>query len=315
MPLPVHLADVDAAAQRIRPYIHRTPVMTCVSLDRMAGAELFFKCENLQKGGAFKFRGASNAVFSLSSKEAGKGVATHSSGNHGAALSLAARMREIPAHIVMPRTAPRIKQAAVKGYGGIITMCEPTLTSREATLEEVVQETGAAFIHPYNDARIIAGQGTCSQELLQELPDLDMVVVPVGGGGLLSGTAVTVTETSPATKVIGAEPKNADDAHRSLEAGKIIPSHDPQTVCDGLRTSLGDLTFAIISKRVEQIITVSEEEIVTAMRHVWERMKLIIEPSSAVAVAVALGDELQTTGKRVGIIISGGNVDLDRLPW
>jgi threonine dehydratase len=281
----------------------------------MAGARLFFKCENLQKAGAFKFRGASNAVFSLSSKEAGKGVATHSSGNHGAALSLAARLREVPAHIVMPRTAPRIKQAAVKGYGGLITMCEPTLASREATLGEVVKETGATFIHPYNDPRIIAGQGTCSQELLDEIPDLDMVVAPVGGGGLLSGTAVTVSETSPATKVIGAEPKNADDAYRSLQAGRIIPSQDPQTVADGLRTSLGELTFAIINIRVEQIVTVSEEEIISAMRHVWERMKIIIEPSSAVAVAATLGDELSVTGKRVGIIISGGNVDLDRLPW
>lgn len=315
MSLPVNLADMKTAAARIQTHIHRTPVLTCASLDNMAGARLFFKCENLQKGGAFKFRGASNAVFSLSAEEAKKGVATHSSGNHGAALSLAARLRGIPAYIVKPRTAPKIKQAAIEGYGGLITECEPTLASREATLEEVVEQTGATFIHPYNDARIIAGQGTCSMELLEQVPDLDMVVAPVGGGGLLSGTAISVTETSPDIRVIGAEPKNADDAYRSLQAGRIVPSQDPQTIADGLRTSLGDLTFAVISKKVEQIVTVTEEAIIGSMRHVWERMKIIIEPSSAVAVAVALGDELDVSGKRVGIIVSGGNVDLDRLPW
>jgi threonine dehydratase len=281
----------------------------------MAGARLFFKCENVQKAGAFKFRGASNAVFSLSEEEAGNGVATHSSGNHGAALSLAARMRGIPAHIVMPNTAPKIKQAAVKGYGGIITTCEPTLASRETTLDKVVVRTGATFIHPYNDPRVIAGQGTCALEFLEQIPDLDIITAPVGGGGLLSGTAVAVTETSPATKVVGAEPKNADDAYRSLQAGQIIPSQDPQTVADGLRTSLGELTFAVISKKVERIVTVSEEAIVGVMRHVWERMKIIIEPSSAVAVAVVLEGDLDVSDKRVGIIISGGNVDLDRLPW
>jgi threonine dehydratase len=281
----------------------------------MAGARLFFKCENVQKAGAFKFRGASNAVFSLSEEEAGNGVATHSSGNHGAALSLAARMRGIPAHIVMPKTAPRIKQAAVKGYGGLITTCEPTLASRETSLDKVVVRTGATFIHPYNDPRVIAGQGTCALEFLEQIPDLDIITAPVGGGGLLSGTAVAVTETSPATKVVGAEPKNADDAYRSLQAGQIIPSQDPQTVADGLRTSLGELTFAVISKKVERIVTVSEEAIVGVMRHVWERMKIIIEPSSAVAVAVVLEGDLDVSDKRVGIIISGGNVDLDRLPW
>jgi threonine dehydratase len=281
----------------------------------MAGARLFFKCENLQKAGAFKFRGASNAVFSLSEEEARNGVATHSSGNHGAALSLAARLRAIPAHIVMPSTAPRIKQAAVKGYGGIITTCEPTLASRETTLDKIVERTGATFIHPYNDSRVIAGQGTCAMEFLEQIPDLDMIIAPVGGGGLLSGTAVSVSELSPGIKVVGAEPANADDAYQSLKAGTIIPSKDPQTVADGLRTSLGELTFAVISKKVERIITVSEEAIVGAMRHVWERMKIIIEPSSAVAVAVALEGELDASSKRVGIIISGGNVDLDRLPW
>ncbi|MFC1618534.1 pyridoxal-phosphate dependent enzyme [Candidatus Neomarinimicrobiota bacterium] len=315
MALPVHLEDIQSAAARIQPYVHHTPVLTCSSMDQMAGAQLFFKCENLQKAGAFKFRGASNAVFSLSEEEARNGVATHSSGNHGAALSLAARLRGIPAHIVMPSTAPRIKQAAVKGYGGIITTCEPTLASRESTLEEVVERTGATFIHPYNNPRVIAGQGTCAVEFLEQIPDLDIVIAPVGGGGLLSGTAVSISELSPGTKVVGAEPANADDAYRSLKAGRIIPSKDPQTVADGLRTSLGELTFAVISKRVERIVTVSEEAIISAMRHVWERMKIIIEPSSAVAVAVALEEELEASNKRVGIIISGGNVDLDRLPW
>lgn len=315
MYLPLNLADIQAAAMRIKPHAHRTPVLTCVSLDTMAGARLFFKCENVQKAGAFKFRGACNAVFSLSEDESNRGVATHSSGNHGAALSLAAMLRGIPAYIVMPSTAPRIKQVAVKGYGGIVTTCEPTLASREATLDEVVERTGATFVHPYNDPRVIAGQGTCGLELLEEIPDLDIVLAPVGGGGLLSGTAVAVTETSPATKVIGAEPKNADDAYRSLQAGYIIPSNDPQTVADGLRTSLGELTFAVIHEKVERIVTVTEEAIVRAMRHVWERMKIIIEPSSAVAVAAVLEGELDASSKRVGIILSGGNVDLDRLPW
>jgi threonine dehydratase len=220
MSLPVHLDDIQSAAVRIQPYVHQTPVLTCSSLDQMAGASLFFKCENLQKAGAFKFRGASNAVFSLSEEEARKGVATHSSGNHGAALSLAAKLRGIPAHIVMPSTAPRIKQAAVKGYGGIITTCEPTLASRESTLKEVAERTGATFIHPYNDPRVIAGQGTCAAEFLEQIPDLDIVIVPVGGGGLLSGTAVSISELSPGTKVVGAEPANADDAYRSLKAGR-----------------------------------------------------------------------------------------------
>ena len=309
------VADVRSAAERIGPYAHRTPVLTCATLDAMTGARLFFKCENLQKVGAFKFRGACNAVFSLSEEEARRGVATHSSGNHAAALSLAARLRGIPAHVVMPSTSRAIKQAAVSGYGGRIVLCEPTLASREATLETVVAETGATVIHPYNDPRVIAGQGTAALELLEDVPDLDVVMVPVGGGGLLSGTAIAVAGFSPRTRVVAAEPAGADDAFRSMKEGRIVPSVNPQTIADGLLTSLGPLTFAIIRERVEQIVTVSEAAIVTAMRHVWERMKVIIEPSSAVPLAALLEQKLAVPGLRVGVILSGGNVDLGRLPW
>jgi threonine dehydratase len=309
------LADVRRAAERIRPYAHRTPVLTCASLDAMIGARLFFKCENFQKVGAFKFRGACNAVFSLSEEEARRGVATHSSGNHAAALSLAARLRGIPAHVVMPSTSRVIKQAAVAGYGGCIVLCEPTLAAREATLERVVAETGATVVHPYNDPRVIAGQGTAALELLEDVGDLDIVMAPVGGGGLLSGTAIAVTAIAPATRVVAAEPAGADDAFRSLKEGRIVPSVNPQTVADGLLTSLGTLTFAVIRERVEQIVTVSEAAIVMAMRHVWERMKVIIEPSSAVPLAALLEGTLAVHGLRVGVILSGGNVDLDRLPW
>ena len=315
MPVPVTLADIQAAAERIRPHAHRPPVLTCAGLDALAGGRLFFKCENFQKVGAFKFRGACNAVFSLSEKEAAKGVATHSSGNHAAALALAARLRRIQAHIVMPHTAPGAKKAAVEGYGGRITFSEPTQESRQSTLTAVIEQTGAIYIPSYNDPRIIAGQGTAAAELVGEVPDLDMVLAPVGGGGLISGTAVAVSELSPSTRVIGAEPANADDACRSLREGRLVPSCDPQTIADGLLMSLSPLTFSIISKRVERIVTVSEEAIVSAMRHVWERVKIVIEPSAAVAVAAVLGDELDVSGKRVGIILSGGNVDLERLPW
>ena len=310
--------DIDSireAARRIRPYAHRTPVLTCSSLNHMVNGELFFKCENLQKVGAFKFRGACNAVFSLSDDEASRGVATHSSGNHAAALALAAQMRGVEALIVMPRNAPRVKRAAVAGYGGNIVYCEPTLEAREEALAEVVQETGATFVHPYNDHRVIAGQGTAALELLEEVPALDVVMAPVGGGGLLSGTALSVSELSPETRIIGAEPEGADDAYRSLQEGRILPSVNPKTVADGLLTSLGDLTFPIIKAHVEQIVTVSEEEIIAAMRHVWERMKIIIEPSAAVPVGALLERKTDLSGLRVGVILSGGNVDLDRLPW
>ena len=314
MPYPT-LADIQAAAARIKPYAHRTPVLTCTSLNRLVGAELFCKCENFQKVGAFKFRGACNAVFSLSEPEAQHGVATHSSGNHAAAVALAAQLRGIKAHIVMPDNAPAVKKAAVAGYGGTIVYCAPTLAAREATLERVVHETGATFIHPYNDARVIAGQGTAALEILTDVPDLDVLMAPVGGGGLLSGTALATTALAPATQVIAAEPEAADDAYRSLHEGRIIPALDPRAIADGLRTSLGELTFAIIQRHVHQIVTVSEAAISSAMRHVWERMKIVIEPSAAVPIGALLERKSDLTGKRIGVILSGGNVDLDRLPW
>ncbi|UCH62128.1 MAG: pyridoxal-phosphate dependent enzyme [Fidelibacterota bacterium] len=315
MTLPVTLKHIKAAAGRIRPYAHPTPILTCAGLDTMSGGKLFFKCENFQKAGAFKFRGACNTILSISEREAAKGVATHSSGNHAAALALAARLRGIPAHIVMPHTAPEAKKAAVAGYGGIITFSDPTQESRRSTLESVLEQTGATYIPSYDDPRIVAGQGTAAAELIEEVPDLDLVIAPVGGGGLLSGTAIAVSELSPTTGVIGAEPVNADDAYRSLQEGSIVPSVNPQTIADGLLMGLSQLTFGVIRERVERIVTVSEEAIVNAMRHVWERMKIIIEPSSAVAVSAILGDELDVAGKRVGIILSGGNVDLERLPF
>lgn len=309
------IKEIKEAYDRIRPYIHRTPVLTCSALNRMCNAELFFKCENFQKVGAFKTRGATNTVFSLSDREASKGVATHSSGNHAAALSLAARRRGIKAYVVMPTSAPEIKQNAVKGYGAEITFCEPTLKAREDTLAEVAKQTGAAFVHPYNDYRIIAGQGTAALELLEEVTDLDMVMAPVGGGGLLSGTSLTVSFISPKTDVIAAEPERADDAYRSFYAGKLIPSVNPDTIADGLLTSLGDKTFPIIRNYVKDIVTVTEEGIITAMRTIWERMKIIVEPSAAVPLGALLTNRIEASGKRIGIILSGGNVDLEKLPW
>ena len=309
------LADILTAAGRIAPYAHRTPVLTCAALDERLGARIFLKCENFQKVGAFKFRGAANAVFSLSAEAAARGVATHSSGNHAQALALAARLRGIPAFIVMPDNAPTVKKAAVAGYGGRITYCESTLKARETTLERVVQETGAEVVHPYNDDRGIAGQGTAALELLEDVPGLDAVMIPVGGGGLLSGTAIAATSLQPGIRVIAAEPEGADDACRSFRAGRIIPSVAPKTVADGLLTSLGDRTFPVIRERVEDIVTVSEAAIIAAMKFIWERAKLVIEPSSAVPVAALWEKKIDLDGLRVGIILSGGNVDLDRLPW
>jgi len=309
------LDDIRAAAARISPHARRTPVMTSRTLDERTGATVFFKCENFQRVGAFKFRGACNAVFSLSDAEAARGVVTHSSGNHAQALALAAQLRGIPAHIVMPRNASAVKQAAVAGYGGRITLCEPTLAAREEATARIQQETGAALVHPYNDDRVIAGQGTAALELCEEVSNLDVVLAPVGGGGLLSGTAIVVNALLPGAAVYGAEPMAADDAQRSLRAGHIIPASDPKTIADGLLTSLGDKNFPIIKQFVRDIVTVSEEDIVNAMRLVWERMKLVIEPSAAVPVAVALSGKLDLRGKRVGIVLSGGNVDLARLHW
>ena len=309
------IKQIKEASERIKPYIHRTPVLTCSALNRMCEAEIFFKCENFQKVGAFKIRGASNAVFSLEDQSASKGAATHSSGNHDAALALAARLRGIKSYVVMPENSPNVKIDAVRGYGAEIIFCKPTLRAREERLAEVVGRTGAAFIHPYNDYRVIAGQGTAALELCEEVPDLDIVMTPVGGGGLLSGTAITVSAVSPETDVIAAEPEGADDAYRSFHSGKLIPSENPKTIADGLLTSLGDLTFPIIKNRVKDIVTVSEEGIITAMRTIWERMKIIIEPSSAVPFGALLTNRVSLSGKKIGIIITGGNVDLANLPW
>jgi threonine dehydratase len=309
------IKEVREAAERIAPFVHCTPVLTCASLNRICQGQIFFKCENLQKAGAFKIRGATNAVFTLTNEEALQGVATHSSGNHGAALALAARWRGIKAYVVMPENAPQVKQDAVAAYGAEIIFCKPTLAAREKGLAEVVDRTGANFIHPYNDVRVISGQGTAALELCKEIPDLDMLMTPVGGGGLLSGAALAVSALSPNTQVIAAEPERADDAYRSFHAGRIIPSDNPDTIADGLRTSLGDLTFPIIRKYVRDIITVSEEGIVTAMRLIWERMKIIVEPSAAVTLGALLIKDPQLSGKRIGIILSGGNVDLAHLPW
>jgi threonine dehydratase len=308
-------AAVRQAALRIAHVVHRTPVLRSDFFDRATGARVFFKCENFQKVGAFKFRGASNAVLSLEDDEARRGVVTHSSGNHAQALALAARMRGIPATIVMPSNAPAVKRAAVAGYGAKIVSCEPSVRSREETADAVMRRTGAVFVHPYNDPRIIAGQGTAGLELLEDVPNLDVVLAPVGGGGLLSGTAIAVRSLRPIAKVLGAEPKGADDAARSLATGHILPSDNPQTVADGLRTSLGELTFRLIRQQVEDIVTVEDAATMNAMRLVWERMKIVIEPSAAVPVAVLLENADRFAGRRVGVILSGGNVDLDTLVW
>ena len=307
--------DVLAAAERIRGRIHRTPVMTSQAINHIAGAQLHFKCENLQKVGAFKARGATNAVFSLDEAAAQRGVATHSSGNHAAALAFAAATRGIRAHVVMPRTAPPVKKAAVAGYGAEITECEPTLEARETTLEAVVARTGATFIHAYDNPMVIAGQGTAALELITAVPDLQMVMAPVGGGGLTSGTAIAVSGSRPDVAVWGAEPSGADDAFRSLRDGRIHPSVKPTTIADGLLTSLSDRTFRILSERLEGILTVSEANIIRAMRLLWERMKIVVEPSGAVPLAAVLEHPGTFAGRRVGLIISGGNVDLDHLPW
>lgn len=309
------LTDIKKAAKRIKPYIHRTPLLTNKSINKLLDAELYFKCENLQKVGAFKFRGAVNAVLSLSNEEAQKGVATHSSGNHAAALTLAARQRGIKAYIVMPRTAPAVKKRAVEEYGAEIVFCEPAYQSREKHLEEVIHQTQAIFIHPYNDLRIICGQATACLEMLEEKENLDLIIAPVGGGGLLSGTALSAAYISPSTSVVGSEPEGADDAFRSLQKGEIIPSLNPKTIADGLLTSLGTLTYPIIVKYVKRILTTNDDLIVFAMRLIWERMKLIVEPSAAVALAVLLKNKIIARNKKIGIILSGGNVDLDNLPW
>jgi threonine dehydratase len=306
--------DVLAAAERIAPYIHNTPVLTSSYLNQLTGAELFFKCENLQKVGAFKARGASNAVFSLDDPTATKGVATHSSGNHAAALSYAAARRGISATVVMPYTAPETKKAAVRSYGGRIVECEPTQAARETLLAQIINETGADLVHPYDDRRVIAGQATCTLELQREIGDLDAVVAPVGGGGLISGTCLTLSQLSPQTRIFAAEPESADDAYRSLQAGEIVLRDGQHSIADGLNTNLKPRTWHFVSNFVEDILLVSEAEILAAMYLTWQRMKIIIEPSSAVPLAAILKNRERFQGLRVGVIITGGNVELQACP-
>jgi threonine dehydratase len=309
-------ADLSQAHARIQPYVHHTSVLTSTYIDQRCGAQVFFKCENFQKVGAFKFRGACNAVFSLSEDELARGVVTHSSGNHAQALALAARLRGARATIVMPENSAAVKIDAVADYGAEIVLCAPGTEARESALARIQAETGGTLVHPFNDTRIIAGQGTATKEMLEEIPEIDLLLAPIGGGGLLSGTILAAKSLSPETSVVGTEPLAADDAARSLAAGSIQPAIDPPTtVADGLRTCLGDLTFQMIHSGVSQIVTVDEDAIIEAMRTVWMRMKILIEPSAAVPVAALLGDNLEVRGRRVGVILSGGNVDLDALPW
>ena len=307
--------DVIAAHDRIRPHIHRTPVLTSSYFNELTGAELFFKCENFQKAGAFKVRGACNAVFGLTEDQSRLGVCTHSSGNHALSLSYAAGRRGIPCNVVMPRTAPQAKKDAVRGYGGVITECEPSTSSREAVFAQVQARTGGEFVHPYNDARVIAGQATCSRELLEQVEELDCVIAPIGGGGMISGTCLTMSALAPGVDVYAAEPLNADDAYRSFKAGRIIADDAPETVADGLKVPLKDLTWHFVSNHVADIFTATEEEIIEAMKLTWKRMKIVMEPSCAVPLATILKNKDVFRGRRVGVIITGGNVDLDTLPW
>ncbi|MDR3634081.1 MAG: pyridoxal-phosphate dependent enzyme [Isosphaeraceae bacterium] len=309
----ISLDEVGHAAERLKPWAHLTPVLTSQTLNERCGASVFLKCENFQRVGAFKFRGAMNALLQLTDEEKARGVVTHSSGNHAQALALAGKLLEIPVCVVMPRTAPAIKRAATEGYGATVVPCEPTQADREATVERLIGEHGYTLIHPFDDWRIIAGQGTAAWELLDQAAPLDVVLTPVGGGGLLSGTAIAVKGRSLATRVIGAEPEMVDDAARSFRSGRIEPTNNAQTIADGLRTSLGPKTFAVIREHVDDIVTVSETEIVGAMRFLWERLKIVVEPSSAVPVAAVLNAKLPVQGRRVGIILSGGNVDLEPL--
>ena len=309
--------DIRAAARRIKGVGHRTPILTSQTLDEMAGRKLFFKCENFQKIGAFKLRGGWNAVSILSDEEAAKGVCTHSSGNHAQAVAFSAMKRGIASYIVMPNNVPDVKLDAVKGYGANITLCEPTLEARKTTLDEIVKKTGALVVHPFNNPNVIAGQGTAALEMIEDLGELDAIIAPIGGGGLMSGTCITTRNLLPETKLFGAEPTGADDAYRSLKEGKIIPQTDPDTICDGLLTSLGEYTWNILKDHLEAIYTVTDDEVINAMRLVWERMKIIIEPSSATAVAVVLKSEFRALEglEKVGIILTGGNVELSKLPF
>jgi threonine dehydratase len=309
------LDRIRAAHERIQSYVHRTPVITSERLNEASGASLFFKCENFQKIGAFKARGATNAVFALDDATARRGVGTHSSGNHGAAVARAAKLRGIPAHIVMPSNSAKVKIRALESYGAQVVFCEPTEEAREATCSEVVKKTGATLIHSFENEHVIAGQGTAAIELLEDVPDLDVIMCPVGGGGLLSGTAIAAKSMRPQIKMIAVEPENADDAAQSFRAGRRLVTEKKFTIADGLRTNIGEPNFAIVQRYVDDIVTVSEEAIISAMRTIWETMKIIIEPSAAVPYAAIMENKIGIAGKRLGIILTGGNVDLDELPW
>ena len=311
------MEDVIAASKRIERHGHRTPILTNKTINQLAGKKIFFKCENFQKIGAFKFRGGWNAISSLSDKEAEKGACTHSSGNHAQAVAYAAMKRNIPAYIVMPENAPKVKIEAVKGYGAKITLCKPTLKSRKETLEKIAEKTGAYVVHPFNEPKVIAGQGTAALELIEDVGDLDAICAPIGGGGLMSGTCIAAKDMLPNVRLFGAEPKGADDAYRSLKEGKLLPQENPNTICDGLLTSMGENTWNILKDHLEDIITVDDEEVITAMRLVWERMKIIIEPSCATPLAAILTPEFKKLEniETIGIILTGGNVDLSKLPF
>ncbi len=312
---PVDKEKISAAYQRIRDHIHQTPVLTSKTLDKLSGAKLFFKCENFQKVGAFKARGAVNAVLSLSSEVLKNGVATHSSGNHAQALAYAASLVKVPAYIVMPDNATKVKMAAVEGYGAKIITCEPKQKARESTLNQIIEDTGAVLVHPYDDYQVMAGQATCAYELIREIQDLDMIIAPVGGGGLLSGTALSAHYFGDNIKVYGAEPAGADDAKRSFDSGERVKEQKPNTIADGLLTTLGEKTFPVINDLVEDILVADDEEIIEAMRLIWERMKIIVEPSCAVPLAAILKNKELFKGKNIGVILTGGNVDLENLPF
>jgi threonine dehydratase len=309
------IADIRGAAERITPFINRTPVLASTTINRITGGDVCFKCENFQKVGAFKIRGATNAVSKLSNDQLSRGVTTHSSGNHAAAVALAAASRNAKVVVVMPRSAPGVKKEAVAGYGATIVYCDPGHQAREAAMAAVVDDTGAHFIHPYDDNDVIEGQATAALELLQQVPGLDMIITPIGGGGLISGAALATHGLSPQTRVVGVEPEGADDAFRSFRAGKLIPVDEPRSIADGLLAPLSERTLQIIGQHVENVVTVSEEQIIHAMRTMWERMKIVVEPSAALPLAAILAGRLDVSGARVGIIVSGGNVDMDRLPW
>ena len=309
------LQDVQNTSKQITPFVHRTPVLTSQSVNSIIDGEVLFKCENFQKTGSFKMRGASNAVLSLSEKESKRGVVTVSSGNHGAALACAAKLNGIKSHVVTPKNTQQVKISAMKGYGANLIYCEPSVESRESTFINIQEKTGAIPIHPYNDYRVITGAGTVALEIIDEVKDLDFILVPIGGGGLISGTGVVVSSLRPNTKLLGVEPESADDALRSIKSGEIVPSDYPPTIADGLRSSLGEKTFPMIKKFVSAIHTVAEKEIISSMRFVWERMKIIVEPSSAVTMAAVLNNPASFRGKKTGVIFSGGNIDLSHLSW